>query len=57
MAKNAKPSGRKPVEKIKTPTPSNRQTSGPSSPRGTAPKPSKTPGGEPKSTNWGGHLQ
>jgi hypothetical protein len=29
----------------------------PSAPNARAPKPKATPGGEPKATNWGGHLQ
>jgi hypothetical protein len=58
MAKNARPAGRKPVDKIKPPlTSQRRDSSGPSTPRATAPKPGKTPGGEPKTSGWGQHLQ
>jgi hypothetical protein len=58
MTKPAKPSGRKPVENIKVkPKTNNRQSSGPSLPSAQAPAPLPTPGGEPKKTGFGDHLQ
>jgi hypothetical protein len=58
MAKAARPAGRKPVEKNKiAPKTSNRQSSGPSLPSGKAPPPNLPPGGDPKKTGFGDHLQ
>jgi hypothetical protein len=54
MAKAAKPSGKKPVDKIK-PAPDKsgkRQTSGPALPTGKAPTSKPTP-----QSTWGDHLQ
>jgi hypothetical protein len=57
MAK-ANPSGRGRVDRIRrTPSDPSRQSSGPSTPRGTAPRAGRTPGGEPRQSTWGDHLQ
>jgi len=58
MSHRAKPFGRKPVDRLKPkPTDRGRQSSGPSLPNTRAPKPTKPPGGDPRQSTHGGHLQ
>jgi hypothetical protein len=56
MAK-AKPFGRKPVDKARPKTTDQRQSSGPSRPNVRAPKADTPPGGDPRQSAHGGHLQ
>jgi hypothetical protein len=56
MAK-ASPSGKGHVDRIRRSPPSDRQTSGASTPTAKAPKASAPMGGHPKQTQWGDHLQ